>query len=291
MDRSRRGCGEEQARVVRGGFAVICRLMLTAVAVGFVFAAGCKHKCGHHCNSCRDGRPLSAGPATPGNPFLLPPAGLPTTPGPGSSIPPVGPSDLRNYPPPGQSGPEVLYPDPIPGTGSSRSSNPRVLGEPVKPQATQRGSDSPPTGLSGYVRVKEGLAAGRKPTLDGFDALKQAGFRTVIYLHAAGADWSAAKEVATKRGLAFVAIETTPEKLAAAIDRFNATVADTARHPIYVFDDDGVRAGAIWYVHFRTADSLNDDAARVRARPLGLTEDGDEAKAFAVATQRYLEMR
>jgi hypothetical protein len=139
--------------------------------------------------------------------------------------------------------------------------------------------------------VKEGLATGRKPTLDGFDALKRASFRTVIYLHPAGADWSAAREVAVKRGLAFVAIETTPEKLAAAIDRFNATVADTARQPIYVCDDDGVRAGAIWYLHFRTADSLNDDVARVRARPLGLSEEGDEAKAFAMATQRYLESR
>jgi protein tyrosine phosphatase (PTP) superfamily phosphohydrolase (DUF442 family) len=269
---------------------VIRRLMLAIAIVGFAFVAGCKHKCGHHCNSCRDARPL---PPPGGNPYLLPPAGLPTTPAPGPSpsIPPVGPSDLRNYPPPGQSGPEVLYPDPIPGTGSSRSVRPGVLGEPVKPQAAPRGSDSPPTGLSGYVRVKEGLATGRKPTLDGFDALKQAGFRTVIYLHATGTDWSAAKEVATKRGLAFVAIETTPEKLAAAIDRFNATIADTARQPIYVFDDDGVRAGAMWYLHFRTADSLNDDVARVRARPLGLSEEGDEARAFAVATQRYLEMR
>jgi len=141
------------------------------------------------------------------------------------------------------------------------------------------------------VRVKEGLATGRKPSLDGFDALKQAGFRTVLFLHAAGADWSAAKEIALKRGLAFVAIETTPEKLSSAIEQFNATVADSARHPIYVCDEDGTRAGVIWYLHFRTADSLNDDSARVRARPLGLSEEGDEARAFAVAAQRYLESR
>jgi hypothetical protein len=111
----------------------------------------------------------------------------------------------------------------------------------------------------------------------------------VLYLHDAGADWSAAKEMADKRGLAFVAIETTPEKLASAIEQFNATVADAARQPIYVFDDDGVRAGAIWYLHFRTAESLGDDAARVRARPLGWSEEGD--RAFALATQRYLETR
>ena len=36
---------------------------------------------------------------------------------------------------------------------------------------------------------------------------------------------------------------------------------------------------------------VNDDAARVRAKPLGLTDQSDEAKAFALATQRYLETR
>ncbi len=91
--------------------------------------------------------------------------------------------------------------------------------------------------------------------------------------------------------MAFVALETTPEKLSEVIEQFNAVVADKSRHTIYVFDDDGVRAGAIWYLHFRTAEAMNDDAARVRARPLGLTDQGEEAKAFAIATQRYLESR
>jgi protein tyrosine phosphatase (PTP) superfamily phosphohydrolase (DUF442 family) len=201
--------------------------------------------------------------------------------------------DLRNYPP-SRPAPEVLLPDPVPGTGSSRSTLPGFLGGPAnpatEPRVAPRGSDAP-TGLVGYTRVKEGLASGRKPSLDGFDALKQAGFRTVLFLHAADADWSSAKEIATQRGLAFVAIETTPEKLTSAIEQFNATVADTARHPIYVCDEDGLRTGIVWYLHFRTAESLNDDSARVRARPLGLTDEGDEAKAFAVAAQRYLENR
>jgi len=277
---------------------VIRHLLLIAFVSGMVVAAGCKHhKCGH-CDACHDARPLPPGS---GNPYLLPPAGVPTTPGPGGSsvVPPVGPMDLRNYPPPAK--PEVLFPDPIPGGGSSRSSFPGnpgygVLGTPVNPQTTEppvvgKGSDGPTTGLRGYVRVKESVASGRQPSLDGFDALKQAGFRTVIYLHPAGTDLSAVKAVASKRGLAFVAIETTPEKLAEAVEQFNAVVADRARQPIYVFDDDGVRTGAVWYLHFRTAEAMNDDAARVRARPLGLTEQGDEAKAFALATQRYLETR
>jgi protein tyrosine phosphatase (PTP) superfamily phosphohydrolase (DUF442 family) len=275
---------------------VIHRLILAAAASGLIFATGCHHKCGH-CSSCTEARPYMPPPPTnSGNPILLPPTRFPTAPAPGGMgvVPPVGPSDLSNYPPT-RPAPEVLLPDSLPGGGSSQG-NSGYLGSPTNPQTTEppvagKGSDAPVTGLSGYTRVKEGLASGRKPTLDGFDALKQAGFRTVLYLHPAGADLSAVKEVAAKRGLAFVAIETTPEKLADAIEQFNAVVADRSRHAIYVFDDDGVRAGAIWYLHFRTADAMGDDVARVRARALGLTDQGDEAKAFALATQRYLETR
>ena len=52
-----------------------------------------------------------------------------------------------------------------------------------------------------------------------------------------------------------------------------------------------MRAGAVWYLHFRTAEALGDDVARLRAKALGLSEAGDEGKAFAVAIQRVLETR
>ena len=61
--------------------------------------------------------------------------------------------------------------------------------------------------------------------------------------------------------------------------------------PAYVFADDAPRAGAVWYLHFRTADALGDDVARLRAKPLGLTEQGDEGRAFALAIQRVLETK
>jgi protein tyrosine phosphatase (PTP) superfamily phosphohydrolase (DUF442 family) len=264
-----------------------------------LFAAGCRHKCAlndpHH-------RPSPYRPQAPNSPYLLPPAGVPTTPLPGGStlipgVAPGVPTDPRNFQPPGggRPAPEVLFPDPLPGGGSSRSSTPGdpgfgVLGAPARPQPGIAANPQP-TGLAGFVKVKDGVASGRKPTLEGFDALKQAGYRTVIYLHPTGADVSAAKDVAEKRNLRFVAIETTPEKLADALAQFNAVVADRATRPAYVYDDDGVRAGAVWYLHFRTAEAMNDDAARVRAKPLGLTDQTDEAKAFALATQRYLETR
>jgi hypothetical protein len=286
---------------------VIRHLLIAAVATGIVFAAGCKHKCCHKKSDCCDPAPFR--PSAPGNPYLLPPTNVPTTPtpvipGPGadSVIPPVGPPgavDPRNYTP-GRPGTELILPDPLPGNGSSRSASPAnpgygVFGPPVKPQSNEPPVAPKPantaTGLPGFAKVKDGLASGRKPSLEGFDSLKQAGYRTVVYLHPTGADVAAAKGVAETRRLTFVPIETTPEKLADAVALFNGTVRDRAMLPAYVFDDDGLRAGAMWYLHFRTAEAMNDDAARVRAKPLGFTTEGDEAQAFALATQRYLETR
>lgn len=284
--------------------------LMIAVAAGLIVATGCRHRCCRPASNSPPPRPFL--PSAPSSPYLLPPAGVPTAPAPGNSsvVPPVGPVDPRNYPPPvldpitpapsTKPPTEILFPDPLPGGSSSRSASPGdpgpgVLGGPVKPQTSEPPvSAKPPTGaagLPGYVRVKEGVATGRKPGLDGFDSLKQAGYRTMIYLHPAGADLSAVRDLVARRGFALVAIETTPEKLSAALQAFNAALADKSARPVYVFDDDGVRAGALWYLHFRTVEAMNDDTARVRARPLGFTDQGDEARAFDLAIQRYLETR
>ncbi len=284
---------------------MIRRLLMVTAASGLVFTVGCRHRC---CLNDPQNRPAPFRPQAPNSPFLLPPAGVPTAPGPvpaptaGPIVPGVGPADMRNYPPPGPStkpAPEVLLPDPIPGSASSRSFSPNnsgqgLLGGPTTPRAeppiAAKAADST-TGLPGYVKVQDGLATGRKPALDGLESLKRSGYRTVIYLHPAGADVSAAKDVAEARGLKFIAMEVTPEKLHDNVNAFNAAVGDKAKRPLYVFDDDGIRTGALWYLRFRTADAMNDDAARVRARPLGFTTQGDEAKAFDLAIQRYLETR
>ncbi|MCI0701539.1 MAG: hypothetical protein L0241_10695, partial [Planctomycetia bacterium] len=168
---------------------------------------------------------------------------------------------------------------------------PGFLGPPAKAPTIEPAKAPVATGLPGYTKVKDGLFAGRKPTLDGFDSLKRVGFRTVIYLHSAGADVSAIKDMAATRDLAFITIETTPETLAEALTQFNRVTGEKANRPAYVFGEDDMRAGAVWYLHFRTADSLGDDVARVRAKALGLSEQGDEGRAFSLAIQRVLETK
>jgi hypothetical protein len=261
------------------------KLMLLTSAALLIALVGCHHKCHKQSDCCGSG----VGPIPPGvrGPINLPPPGVPTTPSvlpPGSSgyIPPGGYLPPSSVPAP-RTGPEVLLPDPIPGSSSARPVTPKgsgVLGAPVRPVTAEPPKAPAATGLAGYTKVKDGLYAGAKPTLDGFDSLKAAGFRSVVYLHAPGADVAAVKDMASTRDLNFIGIETTPENLA---DRLN--------RPAYVFADEPTRAGAVWYLHFRTAEALGDDVARLRAKPLGLSEQGEEGKAFALAIQKVLASR
>jgi len=223
-------------------------------------------------------------------PNTLPPPNVPTVPAPSFSAPPAPPSNYLGPPVgPKPSGPETLYPDPLPGGPSSRPATSGVLGAPVKSLSAEP-PKAPAAGLSGYTKVNDGLYAGGKPTLAGFDSLKAARVRTVVYLHAAGADVAAVKDMASTRELTVVAIETTPETLADASKQFDRVAADRTARPVYVFADDAPRAGAVWYLHFRNADA-GDDVARLRAKALGLNDQGEEGRAFALAIQRVLETK
>lgn len=267
------------------------KILLAAVAAVAV-AGGCRHRCCHSQTAAP--RPYLPLPPSPDG--RIPPSSLPITPG-GGSLPP--PADLG--PPPAvpgtkseRPGPEILLPEPIPGGKSSRpTAPPSILGGPVlqaggtaEPPVAAPQTGNPTAGLPGYTKVGEGMASGRKPALEGFDTLKWTGFKSIVYLHPAGADVSAVRDVAEKKGLAFTAIETTPERLADASTAFDRAVSDRANQPVYVCDDDGVRAGAMWYVRFRGADQLSPEVARIRARGLGFADDTDEGRAFWVAIQQ-----
>ncbi len=271
-------------------------LLLASAALVVAFA-GCRHRCHKKDDCCGGGLP----PIPPGarTPINLPPPGVPTSPGP-SVLPPASsgflPPSSVTPPPPKGSGPEVLFPEALPGSSSARPTQPGVpgvpgvLGAPVKPATAEPPKARAATGLPGYTKVANGLFAGAKPALDGFDSLKAAGFRTAIYLHAPGADVAAVRDMASTRDLNFTAIETTPETLADASKEFDRVAADRLTRPAYVFGDDPLRAGAVWYLHFRGTGE-GDDVARLRARALGLSDQGAEGKAFAVAIQKVLEAK
>jgi hypothetical protein len=232
----------------------------------------------------------------------------PTAPSFRSDLPPASP------PAPARPGkPEVLAPDPLPGGVapeiplSSKPDTSAFLEGPVRPIGgtdlpPKPGADRPlddpttraPVGLPGFTRVPghDGVASGRRPGVDGFDWLKSNGFKTVVYLHAPPADFAPVRDMATTRGLKFVPIAVSSGTLSKAFDEFSAAVADRGNRPLYVIDEDGTRAGSLWYLLFRTRDLLSDDTARLRAAPLGLTEAAtEEQKQFWIAVQDYLAKR
>ena len=283
---------------------MIRRILLSVFASGTLLGlAGCRHCC----RSCGPA-PRPYLPPAPGGGFLntptrtIPPTSVPTSPfapPPGSIVPADGvmpppnlaiPRDGNFRPPPSpfvpRTGPEILFPEPPPAGAppafppAGRSPEPPLSVRPApRPEASAE--------LPGFSQLKPGVAAGLRPTSQGFGDLKRDGFRTVVFLHAPGADTSKEQGMTEKEGLTFVAIESSPTNLSDALAKVNARVADVAQHPMYVFADDA-RGGAVWYLHFRTVDGATDDAAKVRANRLGLSATDT---AFWIEIQKLLVTR
>src|SRR5205823_10561863 len=92
-----------------------------------------------------------------------------------------------------------------------------------------------------------------------------------------------------QRGLMFASLEVAPAALApAAVDEFERAVGDAGRQPLFVYDADGSLAGPLWYLHFRRAERLGEDAARLRAQRLGLRLDDRGRRLEWLAVQDLL---
>lgn len=232
---------------------------------------------------------------------------LPNLP-PAATTPPVAPPpDLRNYAPPSvpptepqwrpspdsrQTPPPSYDPNPPPVR-----LNPPETAEPpkapVKPDTEPERSPSPPlpVGIPQFQMVRNRLASGLKPSLEGgLDWLEKNGYRTIVHIRRPGEDDAADRRQVEKRGMKYVSIELSPQTLnREVVDQFNHVLADASSPPIFVYDHDGTLQGALWYLHFRIADLATDDEARVRAGRLGLRDnDNAEQRELWLAIQKFL---
>lgn len=308
---------------------MIRRILLAgAIASVLTQSIGCRHTCGR--GPLRDrifgGRDTSpppgailGPPVVPGgsNGFNIPPpaGGLPSSPrsDPGLEIPPPSVPESSRFRP----DKEVIYPDPLP-KGTSRPSGPAndpLLQPPTRSRLEspapagsstrsagntnrvltagygERPQASAPIGLPGFARSL-GAGVGRKPTLEGLETLHRSGYKAVVYLHAPGADVSATRELAEKKGLRFIGLPIAADTLSSGFAQFAELVGSKEIRPAYFFDDDGVRSGTLWYLYFRSIESMPDDAAQVRAAPLGLRDaSGDERNKFWQAALAYQARR
>jgi protein tyrosine phosphatase (PTP) superfamily phosphohydrolase (DUF442 family) len=161
-----------------------------------------------------------------------------------------------------------------------------------KPSAGEDRAPPPvlPVGIPQFAVVKEKVATGRRPMLDdGLDWLQSNGYRTVLYLRRPGDDETSDRKEVEKRGLKYLSLEVSPQTLTQKlVEEFSRIAGDSAGYPLFVYDRDGSLAGGLWYLHFRTAESATDEAARVRAAALGLREDRDGHREMWVAIRQLL---
>jgi hypothetical protein len=169
---------------------------------------------------------------------------------------------------------------------------PRIPKVPEKPRVREEPDGSPklPVGIPQFAVARDQIAAGLKPSIEGLDWLQEHGYRTVLHVRLPGEDDVGDRKQVTKRGMKYVSLEVSPVTLAPAVlAEFGRLIKDNSAHPLFVYDKDGMLAGGLWYLYFRTVENEADETARIKANRLGLSEDtqGDH-KAMWLAIQKYL---
>jgi protein tyrosine phosphatase (PTP) superfamily phosphohydrolase (DUF442 family) len=170
-------------------------------------------------------------------------------------------------PPPTQTGQNIkLLP---PEFGSSSQSPATAPASPTTPAL--------PVGIVDFApAISDRVASGRKPALDGLDWLKANGYKSVLLLRRPGESDAADRKQVELRGLTFASLEVSPATLTwKTVDDFARLVGNTSTQPLFVYDADGSLSGGLWYLYFRHAERLSDEAARLRATRLGLKENAD----------------
>jgi protein tyrosine phosphatase (PTP) superfamily phosphohydrolase (DUF442 family) len=162
---------------------------------------------------------------------------------------------------------------------------------PSKPAVAEERGTTPalPVGIAQFAIAKEQVASGLKPDVEGVQWLQDNGYRTVVFVRRTGEDDTAERKIFEGRGLKYLSLESSPDTLSSAVEKFNQIVADKSGHPLFVYDKDGTLAGALWYLHFRTVDKAADEEARTKASRLGLKEDkSEDQRLLWLAIQKYL---
>lgn len=150
-----------------------------------------------------------------------------------------------------------------------------------------------PVGIPQFASVKDGVASGLKPLLDGLDWLQARGYRTVVNIRQPGEDDSADRRQVEKRGMKYYSLEVSPSSLSSnVVEEFGRIVSEKSNQPVFVYDKDGTLAGAMWYLYFRTTDRLPDAEAQSKATALGLRPDSASGQqALWLAIQKVLSER
>jgi len=130
-------------------------------------------------------------------------------------------------------------------------------------------------GITRFVAVDLKLAGGSVPTGAGLNWLVEKGYRTVLDLRESSEVPSSFIAEVTNHGLRYVALPIGLKSIDRDhLTRFNFEIAAGEARPLFFFDSDGTRAGALWYIRRITNDRVNRQMARREAEELGLSDPG-----------------
>jgi protein tyrosine phosphatase (PTP) superfamily phosphohydrolase (DUF442 family) len=127
-------------------------------------------------------------------------------------------------------------------------------------------------GIAKFASVDLRLAGGSVPSGDGLSWLAENGYRTLLDLRESSEVTPSFITEASRRGLRYVALPITLKAIDRdQVARFNYEITAGEARPLYFFDTDGSRAGALWYIRRRTVDQVDDPIARREGELLGLS--------------------
>ncbi len=215
----------------------------------------------------------------------IPPLDLPGDVPRSSSTPPVPPpAAARPAAEPASTGKTAANkPDPKNETPAALASEVELtsINLPAPEPAT---SASVGPGLTRFLAVDLKLAGGSLPSSAGLDWLVEKGYRTLLDLRESGEVQPAFIADATKRGLRYIALPIGPGSIDREhVARFAFEVAAAEARPLYFFDSDGTRSGALWYIRRVVTDRAEEQVARREAEELGLSN-----KEYWSAVTRYV---
>jgi protein tyrosine phosphatase (PTP) superfamily phosphohydrolase (DUF442 family) len=196
----------------------------------------------------------------------LPPLGLPGEVTQSSADSPA-PSASRPEGKPGAA------PDSAAATASSATEGDGVRLLPGDLMAEPEAAPAAGTGIARFAPVDPKLAGGSVPSSAGLAWLAEKGYRTVLDLRpAAEVPPAFIAEVAAK-GLRYLALPVSLDKLDQdPLTRFQFELAAPEARPLFFFDGDGSRAGALWYVRRVAVDREDAQIARREAEEIGLKD-------------------
>ncbi|MDR3619583.1 MAG: hypothetical protein P4L85_09550 [Paludisphaera borealis] len=224
----------------------------------------------------------------------LPPLDLPADVTGRGDSPPVAPAAVKPQAAASApaSAPAVSSANDHPGGRSAREAEAALAAAaPAAPAPDVATTSGDAIGIARFVAVDLKLAGGSGPSAVGLGWLVEKGYKTVLDLRDSSQTSPAFIGEAASRGLRYVAFPVKLDNLnREQLDRFSFELSLNDARPLYFFDDDGRRAGAMWYIRRILTDKVSPDIARREAEELGLN-DAASWKLVQDASDRQLAPR